>query len=87
MIVTREAVAGRLSAYLQGRETLDGLVAWAEEAMQEGEFDAAAFAEVRDVVARLGVADVAAFGLTWDDARAMLAQLGYLATVEIRAAR
>ena len=53
----------------------------------EGEFDAPDFPVIRDVVARLGVADVAAFGLTWEDAVDMLSRLGYQATVQIQALR
>lgn len=48
-----------------------------------------AFAEddalvLRNVVARLGVADVRAFGLTWEDCEGLLQQLGYAARVDIR---
>lgn len=85
MVVTRQVVAEKISAYLQGREGLDEIVSWAEDAMREGEFEESNFPEIRDVVARLGVADVAAFGLTWEDAREMLARLGYSARVEVRA--
>ena len=38
---------------------------------------------LRTVVARLGVSDVRAFGLTWEDCEQMLGQLGYSARVEI----
>jgi hypothetical protein len=34
-------------------------------------------------VARLGVADVRAFGLTWEDCEELLAQLGFSARIEI----
>lgn len=37
----------------------------------------------RKVVSRLGLADVRAFGLTWEDCEAYLRQLGYSARVEI----
>lgn len=40
---------------------------------------------LREVVARLGLADVQAFGLTWEDCMPMLKQLGYDARVEIMA--
>jgi len=87
MVITREMLAERISAYLQGRQSLDELVAWAEDSMQEAEFDQQDFPAIRDVVARLGVADVAAFGLTWQDAVDMLSRLGYQATVGIHAVR
>ncbi len=85
MIITREMVAERLSAYLHGREKLTEIVSWAEEAMREEEFAEPDFTVIRDVVARLGLADVAAFGLTWEDAVEMLSRLGYRATVEVQA--
>jgi hypothetical protein len=39
------------------------VVSWAHDAFNEGEFDEADLGVIRDVVARLGLADVAAFGL------------------------
>lgn len=53
--------------------------------MMEGEFEPQHFTAIRDVVARLGVADVHAFGLTWDDCEQLLKQLGYAAHVQIMA--
>lgn len=87
MLITRHVVAEQISTYLRGQRKLGELVAWAEEAMQEGEFDPSGFSTIRDVVARLGLADVAAFGLTWEDTVDMLSRLGYRATVEIQALR
>ncbi len=87
MVITREMLAERISAYLQGRQSIQELVAWAEDSMQEAEFDEQDFPAIRDVVARLGIADVAAFGLTWQDAVDMLGRLGYQATVGIHAVR
>lgn len=84
MVITRQMVAERLSAYLRGQERLTDVVSWAEDAMREGEFAEADFTVIRDVVARLGLADVAAFGLTWEDAVEMLSRLGYRATVEVQ---
>ncbi len=87
MIITWEMVADRISAYLRGREKLTEIVSWAEEAMREEEFAEQDFTVIREVVARLGLADVAAFGLTWEDAVDMLSRLGYRAKVEIQAVR
>jgi len=56
---------------------------WAENAMMEGEFDEREMDALRTVVSRLGVADVRAFGLTWEDSEQMLRQLGYSARVDI----
>ena len=41
---------------------------------------------IRSAVSRLGVADVRAFGLTWEDCEEMLGQLGYCARVVIATA-
>jgi hypothetical protein len=49
----------------------------------DGEFDPAHRPTIRDVVARIGVADVRAFGLTWEDYEQLLSQLGYSAQVRI----
>lgn len=87
MIVTRQFVAEQLSAYLQGHLTLSDLVRWAEEAMREGEFEQTDLPVVRDVVARLGLADAAAFSLTWEDCVTMLSRLGYRATIDIQAVK
>ena len=80
---TRETVAEKFSAYLHHELSLDSLVAWAESALMDGEFDPAHLPTIRDVVARIGVADVRAFGLTWEDCEQLLAQLGYSAQVSI----
>ena len=85
MPVTREMVAARISAYLRGEQGLADLVSWAEDAMREADFADRDFTEIRDVVSRIGLADVAAFGLTWEDAVAMLSRLGYRAKVDIQA--
>ncbi len=82
-VMTRQTVADKLGAYLRQDMSLADLVDWAEWAMMEGEFEPEHFTEVRDVVARLGVADVRAFGLTWDDCQGLLGKLGYSAHVSI----
>jgi cobyrinic acid a,c-diamide synthase len=83
MIVTKQAVAERIAAHLQHRVTLPQFVDWAENAMMDGEFDEKDAATIAAVVARLGVADVRAFGLTWADCEELLAKLGFAARVEI----
>ena len=63
MHITREVVAGKLRDYLQHRITLDELVDWAERAMMDGEFEEEHLEMLRDIVARLGLADVRALAL------------------------
>ncbi len=80
MRVTRQIVADQLAAYLRDQLSLEDLVDWAEQQVMEGEFESAT---VRDAAARLGVADVRAFGLTWEDCQRLLRELGFAAHVEI----
>ena len=83
MIITKQTVADRIAAYLHHRITLAQLVDWAENALMEGEFDDQDAASLSAVVSRIGVADVRAFGLTWDDCEELLGQLGFSARIEI----
>jgi hypothetical protein len=83
MAITRETVAHKLAAYLHHEMPLADLVDWAQMAMMEGEFEDADHDAIRDAVARLGLADVRAFGLTWEDCETILKRLGYDARIEI----
>ena len=83
MPITKQTVADRLASYLRHETTLMQLVDWAENALMEGEFDEQTASELASVVARLGVADMRAFGLTWDDCESLLRTLGYDARVEV----
>jgi cobyrinic acid a,c-diamide synthase len=77
MQLTRVDVARQLTAYLHHEICLDALVAWTNIAMMEADFEAAYYDTTRDAVARLGLADVQAFELTWEDCASLLKQLGY----------
>ena len=54
---------------------------WAERAMMDAEFDEADTDVLTDIVGRLGLADVAEFGLRWQDCEEFLRRLGYRAKV------
>ena len=77
MQLTREAVARKLAAYLHHEISLDELVAWANVAMMEADFEETYCETIRDTIARLGLADVQAFELTWEDYASILKRLGY----------
>ncbi len=83
MTITRKKVAEKIGAYLHHRLSLAGLVDWAERALMEADFPAKDAPSIREVVARLGLADVRAFGLTWEDCEEFLDRLGYSARIEI----
>jgi len=85
-MISRSTVANKLAAYLHHEIPLAELVDWAESAMMDGEFDERDSAVLRDVVARLGLADVRTFGLTWEDCEKMLGKLGYALRIEIQTA-
>jgi hypothetical protein len=82
-MIMRETVRDKLMAYLNRHLTLAELVDWAEKALLDDEIDEREAAILRDIVGRIGVADVREFGLTWEDCYDFLARLGYI--VEVRA--
>ena len=83
--IASEDVVSRLTGYLQHELTLDELVGWAEEAMVDAEFEDDRYEAIRDIVSRLGVADVRAFGPTWEDCEQFLGRLGCKVRVEVTA--
>jgi hypothetical protein len=87
MTITSKKVADKIGAYLHHRISLAELVDWAEGAMMNAGFGTRDADRIRDVVARLGVANVRAFGLTWEDCEQFLQSLGYSARIEIVAGR
>jgi len=83
MPITKKTVADKIAAYLQHEITLAQLVDWSENVLLEGELAEPDAATVSSVSARLGVADVRAFGLTWEDCEDLLHQLGFCPRVEV----
>ena len=81
--ITRQHVAQKLIDYLHRRITLTELVDWAESEMMEADFDTRNLETLRDIVSRLGLADVKAFGMTWEDCEGFLSRLGYQVSVKI----
>jgi hypothetical protein len=86
MTITKQAVADRIAAYLHHEITSAQLVDWAERALMDGELAESDAGTISTVIARLGVADVRAFGLAWDDCEQLLHQLGFSPRVEVVAA-
>jgi hypothetical protein len=87
MPITREMVAGKLAAYLHHEISRHALVAWAQWALMEEELEGVYHDVIRDVVARLGLANVQTFELTWEDCETILKRLGYVMRIEIIAVR
>ena len=83
MKIEGKDVVNKLKDYFNHRVSLPELVDWAEQAMMDGDFVGKDWKTVRDVVARIGVADVRAFGLAWEDCEQTLMELGYRTEVQI----
>ena len=81
MKITRQTVADKLTAYLHGELSQPNLVDWAERAMMDADFDETDMDVLSDIIGRLGLADVAEFGLRWQDCEEFLRRLGYRAKV------
>jgi len=86
MLITKKIAVDKIAAYLHHDITLEQLVDWAEHAIMDDEFDESGLPAIRSAVSRLGVADVRAFGLTWEECEGLLRQLGFSARVSITAA-
>ena len=81
MKITRQIVAHKITDYIHGKLSQAELVDWAERAMMDADFDEAETDLLSDIVGRLGLADVAEFGLRWQDCEEFLRRLGYRAKV------
>ena len=86
MTITKKTVADKIAAYLHHEITLAQLVDWSEVALMDGELAEHDTQTLSSVIARLGVADVRAFGLAWEDCEELLLQLGFAPRVDVVAA-
>lgn len=83
MMITKHTVALRIAAYLRHEISLAQLIDWAEQMLMDAELDEADAKTIAAVLARLGVSDVRAFGLAWEDCEDLLRQLGYVPRVDV----
>jgi len=81
MKITRQIVADKITEYLHGKLSQAELVDWAERVMMDTDFEDTDIDLLTDIVGRLGLADVAEFGLRWQDCEEFLRRLGYRAKV------
>lgn len=82
-LVTSKVVAEKLTSFLHHELELAELVDWAENIMMDGDFDEDNYEILRDIVSRLGVADVRTFGITWEECERFLNQLGYSVNIQV----
>lgn len=83
MKITRQITADKIADYLHGKLSQAELVDWAERAMIDAMFEPTDAELLSDIIGRLGLADVAEFGLRWQDSEEFLRRLGYRATVTV----
>jgi len=83
-LITKHTAAERIGAYLHHTISLPQMVSWAEDTMMEGAFAPEDADALRSVIPRLGLADVRAFGLSWDECEQLLHQLGYSVRIELQ---
>ena len=83
MKITRQIAADKIADSLHGKLSQTELVDWAEHAMMDAESVEADTEVLSDIIGRLGLADVAEFGLRWQDCEEFLRRLGYRATVRV----
>jgi hypothetical protein len=81
MKITRQIAAEKIADHLHGKVGQADLVDWAERAMMDADFDEADIEVLSEIIGRLGLADVAEFGLRWQDCEEFLRRLGYRAKV------
>ena len=76
-MITRNVLEKKILGYLNRYITLAELVDWSEHMLQDGEFDLRDVDLLTEIIARLGLADIREFGLSWDDCYEFLSRLGY----------
>jgi len=83
MIVTKKILVDKLVQYINRQIDLASLVSWSEDMMQEADLDEQDFTLLRDILSRIGLADVREFGLSWDECYDYLHRLGFDVKVQL----
>ncbi len=82
-MTTKEETVGALLSYMRHELSLSQLVDWAEDTLLEADFSDGDMDVLTQVLGRLGLADVRAFGLAWEDCEELVRTLGYRLQVEV----
>lgn len=77
MKITKKAVSEKVLEYLQHQIRLEEMMDWSENLLMNINFEDDNEHTVRNILARIGSADVKAFGLTWEDCEKIMHQLGF----------
>ncbi len=82
-MITRDIVAAKINDFLIHKIGKEELVDWAENALNDSEFEEKYFEQINSAVSRIGLADVKNFTITWEDYESILNSLGFNIQVEI----
>jgi len=82
-MVTKQVAAGAILSYLRHETSLTQLVDWAENSLLEAHFSDEDMDVLTHVLGRLGLADVRAFGLSWEECEEFIQMLGYTLQVQM----
>jgi len=82
-MVTKQVAAGAILSYLRHETSLTQLVDWAENTLLEARFSDEDMDVLTHVLGRLGLADVRAFGLSWEECEELIQMLGYTLQVQM----
>lgn len=82
-MITKKIIANQLLGYLQHQLSVAVLVDWAEKTLIEGNYEDDSSHTMRNILAHLGLADVKAFGLEYQNCEETMQKLGY--TLEVKA--
>jgi len=75
-MITKQFLITQLQNYLNGKIELNQLVDWAENVMMDSELEPTHFQTLREIIARIGLSDTRAFGLTYHEIQQFLSRLG-----------
>ena len=76
MIITKKILADKISDYLNQKTSLSELVDWSENSLMDAEFEDENFDLIKNIISRLGLADVKEFCLSTEDYENYLKSLG-----------
>ena len=76
-MITKKIISEKVLSYLQHHIKLEEIVHWAEETLMRGNFEDDVTHKIRNILARIGSADVKNFGLTWEDCEEIMHHLDF----------
>lgn len=82
-MITRNLVVEKINKYLNHSISKAQLIDWAENALNDEDFEEKYFDQISEALKKIGLADVNNFDLVWEDYENILKSLDYKITVEI----